>query len=151
MSVAVALPEGAPWGSANPEAAENCGSCHFGYDPVTEADAIAIEGLPDRAVPGQSYELQVDFHDPEAVVAGIQLLATAGEFSADAGDIEYLGAAIRSVKARHADAGFRWALTWTAPDEPGAGVVIYVAAVGGNDDLSPFGDRAYFRAFATSL
>lgn len=151
LSVAVALPEGAPWGSANPGAAENCGSCHFGYDPVTESDAIVIKGLPDRAVAGESYELQVNFHDPEAIVAGFQLLATAGGFSADSGDIEYLGAAVRSVKARHADAGFRWTLTWTAPDEPVARIVIYVAAVGGNDDLSPFGDRAYFRSFETSL
>ncbi len=85
------------------------------------------------------------------MVAGFQLLATGGEFTADSGDIEYLGAAVRSVEARHADAGFRWTLTWTAPDVPGATVVIHLAAVGGNDDLSPFGDRAFFRSFETTL
>jgi hypothetical protein len=150
-SVALALPEGAPWGAANPDAAEHCGSCHFGYDPVRDSDALDIEGLPAKSVPGETYELRVSFSDPEAVVAGFQLLSSDGEFKADSDDIEYMGAAVRSTRAKHAGGGFGWTLTWTAPDTPGARIIIYVAAVGGNDDLSPFGDRAYFRTFETML
>lgn len=150
-SAAFAFPEGAPWGAANPDAEQHCGSCHFGYDATLNSNAISISGLPEVATPGRVYELQVSFADAEAAVAGFQSLATAGEFQAETGDIEYLGAAIRSTKPALADTGFHWTLSWTAPDMPGARVVIYVAVVAGNDDLSPFGDRAFFRAFETRL
>ncbi|MED5462375.1 MAG: choice-of-anchor V domain-containing protein [Pseudomonadota bacterium] len=150
-STAVALPEGSPWGSANPQAAEHCGTCHFGYDAETDAEALVLRGLPEKPVPGKTYELQIIFDDPEAIVAGFQLLASDGEFKANTGNIEYLGAAIRSTRAWHADEGFSWTLSWIAPEAPSVAVPIYIAAVGGNDDLSPFGDRAFFRTYETSL
>lgn len=150
-SVAVALPDGAPWGSANPQASEHCGSCHFGYDAETDSAALRISGIPALATPGKTYELEIGFSDPAAVVAGFQLLATAGEFAATAEHIEYLGAAVRSTRSFGGDGAFSWTVSWTAPESPGAQITIYVAAVGGNDDLSPFGDRAYFRSFETSL
>jgi hypothetical protein len=78
-------------------------------------------------------------------------LATAGEFQARESTIEFLGAAIRSTQPASADAGFNWTLTWTAPDAPETHVTIYMAVVGGNDDLSPFGDRAFFRTFEIGL
>lgn len=151
IRAALAFPEGAPWGAANPDADENCGTCHFGHDATLDANALSVEGLPETAVPGATYELEISFDDAEAVIAGFQLLATDGEFHADGGDIEYLGAAIRSTKPSPADAGFNWSLNWIAPDKPGARVTIYVAVVAGNDDLSPFGDRAFFRTFETRL
>jgi len=151
MSAAVAFPEGAPWGAANPDAAEHCGSCHFGYDATLDSNTISIIGLPEVAIPGQAYELQVSFDDAEAVIAGFQSLATAGEFQSETADIEYLGAAIRSTKPAPAGTGFQWTLTWTAPELSDARVIIYVAVVAGNDDLSPFGDRAFFRTFETRL
>lgn len=151
MSAAFAFPEGAPWGAANPDADEHCGSCHFGYDATLDSTSIFLNGLPDVVVPGKTYELRVTFADDEAAIAGFQSLATGGEFSADDEDIEYLGAAIRSTNPSPADTGFQWTLSWTAPEAPDARVIIYVAVVGGNDDLSPFGDRAFFRAFETQL
>ena len=151
MSAALAFPEGAPWGAADPDADEHCGSCHFGYDATLDAINITIKGLPETAAPGQTYELQVSFADSEAAIAGFQSLATSGEFYAENGNIEYFGAAIRSTKPSPADAGFDWTLSWTAPEAPGAAVIIYVAVVAGNDDLSPFGDRAFFRAFEIDL
>ena len=150
-SAAFTLPEGSPWGSANPQAAEHCGTCHFGYDAETDAEALVLRGLPEKPVPGKTYELQIIFDDPEAIVAGFQLLASDGEFKANTGNIEYLGAAIRSTRAWHADEGFSWTLSWIAPEAPSVAVTIYIAAVGGNDDLSPFGDRAFFRTYETSL
>ena len=150
-SAAFALPEGAPWGSANPDAAEHCGSCHFGYDAEFDSEALTVEGLPKKAVPGESYTLEIRFDDPEAVVAGFQLLATSGGFTGQSEDVEYLGSAVRSTRAFHADSGFEWTLSWIAPDVPGASVTIYVAAVGGNDDLSPFGDRSFFKTIETAL
>ena len=151
MSAAIAFPEGAPWGAANPDADENCGTCHFGYDATINAQSISVRGLPEAAVPGETYKLEISFADDEAVIAGFQLLATDGDFHVDGGDIEYLGAAIRSTKPSTADDGFNWLLSWTAPDNPGERVIIYVAVVAGNDDLSPFGDRAFFRTFKTRL
>ena len=150
-SAAIALPEGSPWGSANPQASEHCGSCHFGYDAEFDSAALSVQGLPVTAAPGETYDLDISFSDPDAVVAGIQLLATAGEFSARTEDIEFLGSAVRTTRSFHVEAGFDWTVSWTAPDEPGSLITIYVAAVGGNDDLSPFGDRAFFRSFETSL
>ena len=46
LSDARALPDGAPWGAANPAADQNCAACHFSVDPVLASDDVVIRGLP---------------------------------------------------------------------------------------------------------
>lgn len=154
--VGLAYPEGAPWGASDPDAAENCESCHFDYPPVRASAALTVEGLPGKATPGKTYRLKVRFSETDAVIAGFQMIAKvaddpAGEFESAQPMVEYVGAAIRSTEPLPASGSFEWVMTWTAPDNPGATVTVFVAAMRANDDGSPFGDQAHFRRFIVEL
>ena len=150
-----AFPEGAPWGAADPDSIDNCSNCHFDNAAIHDSPALSIVGLPERPKPGESYELTIHFDDPDAVIAGFQMLASAanppGTFATAAANLEYIGAAVRSTEPRPNDNGVRWQLTWTAPETPGTDVTFFIAAMGANDDGSPFGDRVHFRTFHVSM
>lgn len=145
----LAYPEGAPWGAADPGAAENCGSCHYDYDPLFDSPTLSIEGLPEAVEPRKVYDLVVRLADVDAAVAGFQLLAvaTAGEagaFRSDDETVEALGAASRSVRPATLRDGASWTLTWRAPDEVQAPLQLYLAVSAANDDQSPFGDTIHY-------
>ena len=150
VSTVLAYPDGAPWGSADPQAAENCGTCHFGAQPVLDSEAISVNGLPDRLEPGASYDLEVVFEDPAMAVAGFQMFAVAagqeaGAFEASIDDVEIIGAAIRSIAPVKAAGAVSWALRWSASDTLPGQATIHIAATAGNDDGSPLGDVVHFR------
>lgn len=146
-----AYPEGAPWGSANPAAAETCGSCHYDYEPVADSSSLVLDGIPDTVVAGEAYELTLHFDSPDARISGFQIVADAGErsagrFETDRNDIESTGSASRSIRPQPAADDFVWPLRWRAPREPGE-VTLYAAASSANDDQSPFGDTIHYRQF----
>lgn len=147
-----AYPEGAPWGAANPDASESCGSCHYDYTPQPDSSALSIAGLPRSVAPGQEYEFIVRFADDAAIVSGFQLLASAGDadagvFRADSDAIEAIGAASRSTKPLKSDGCVSWRLSWRAPEAIDEPIVLYLAASAANDDQSPFGDTIHYRSF----
>lgn len=149
---ALAYPEGAPWGAANPDASESCGSCHYDYRPQRDSSALSIAGLPRSVTPGQDYEFVVRFADDAAIVSGFQLLASAGDadagvFRAESDAIEAIGAASRSTKLSKSDGCVSWRLSWRAPDRVEQPIVLYLAASSANDDQSPFGDTIHYRSF----
>jgi len=156
---AAAYPEGAPWGAANPAAKESCASCHYDYDPVADSVSIQLEGLPAAVEPASEHAFILRFVDPQAAVSGFQLLATsaetpaapAGQFLADAKDIETIGGAARSTATRDAQQGFVWQVTWRAPADASGDLVMYVAASAANDDQSPFGDTIHYRRFPLTV
>ena len=151
-----AYPEGAPWGASNPDAEQNCASCHFDYDAVRGSAALTIEGLPERPEPGKRYALTIRFDDPAQEIAGFQMIAiadpgSAGRFVSTMPNIEYVGAAIRSTDPISNDSGAAWQLEWTAPDSAGAVITFFLAVTGSNDDGSPFGDQIHFRSFELEM
>lgn len=154
---AAAYPEGAPWGAANPDARESCGSCHYGYEPVRDSAAISIDGLPDRPVTGERYRLTIRFAPEEAAVAGFQLIAAApegaeaGRLESEAAGIEAAGDAARSTEPVAVDPDAAWEVTWRAPDRLPRMITFYLAASAANDDLSPFGDRIHYRSVTTCI
>ena len=155
-ALAVAYPEGAPWGAADPDAPENCATCHFDYDARLDSTQVGIGGLPDTPSPGQTYEFVIRFSDPDAAVAGFQLLARsgdgdAGRFASDESAIEIGESGIRSTDPSINDNGVVWRLSWTAPELPGATIRFFLAVTGSNDDGSPFGDQIHFRSFSIEL
>ena len=152
----VAYPEGAPWGAADPDAAENCSTCHFDHDAKLDSASISVEGLPAKPAAGQTCELVIRFADAGAAVAGFQLLAravdgTAGTFSSEDTDIETGESGIRSTSPSNNKNGVAWRITWTAPHTPGATIRFFLAVTGSNDDGSPFGDQVHFRSFSIVL
>lgn len=149
-----AFPEGAPWGAADPRAERNCGTCHFESDPVMESGRLAITGLPARVEPGAAYDLVIALRDPDAVIAGFQLIASAvgqpaGAFIVDGTGIEVepFGAAVRSTTPLSATDGLSWSLRWRAPSKMESDIVFHAAASAANDDGSPFGDIIHFRSY----
>jgi hypothetical protein len=153
-ATALAYPEGAPWGAANPAAAENCASCHFDYDAVLDSPGLTIRGLPGTATPGETYTLVIRCELPGAVTAGFQLVAIGGDdagvFSTDSEHVELAGAAIRSTMPATVDGAIEWLVQWTAPERE-APVRIFLAVMATNDDGSPFGDTAHFRTFDVAM
>jgi hypothetical protein len=134
-----------------------CHACHADY-PLNGGGALAIEGAPATYEPGRSYELRVVLRHPELRTAGFQLAA---RFAAGPGEGTQAGtlrvggedAIVASIGgiayAQHTKAGTAvtgpgeriWQVTWTAPAQPSADIVLHLAANAANDDLSEFGDR----------
>jgi hypothetical protein len=156
MGAAHAYPEGAPWGAANPDAAENCSTCHFDYDAVRESKALSIEGIPEHPVAGETYSLSITLMNSSAATAGFQVLATAedgdaGTFSTSADDMEIDGSGIRSTHPSISDFGASWTFDWTAPPQTNTKIMFFIAVMASNDDGSPFGDQAHFLALSIDL
>ena len=156
MGAAMAFPDGAPWGAADPAAPDHCANCHFDSDALSDSEALTINGLPPRAEPGGRYRLTVVLTDPDAVIAGFQMIATAddgpgGSFSSDLSSVETAGSAIRSVEPVIVDADARWTLEWHVPGDGRGMVVFHVAATAANHDGSPFGDQVHYRSYAVEI
>jgi hypothetical protein len=167
---AVASPQGADWTAI--DHAAGCGSCHLGSPDPTDSPAIAIEGLPERAIPGKAYTLQIVVTDPALQIAGFMLAVTsagtpsgapasgdtatthanvdvpAGTLANADATSETLDARARSTRAGAlppAPGAMRWTLVWTAPPALAGPIHFELWANAGNDDLSPLGDRLHHR------
>ena len=114
---AFAYPEGAPWGAADPNAEENCTTCHFDNEAVQNSSELTVEGLPDELAPDTTYELTVTFDNLEGVAAGFQLIAwgddpNTGNFMSEADNTETVGSAIRSTSPIVKEGSVSWTLRW---------------------------------------
>jgi hypothetical protein len=143
---------------------DSCAACHAGAAPNDAAGKLALEGLPDRLEPGATYPLEVTLSYPGMAVGGFQLAFRNGDRS-QAGRIAIPAAeesrvaileergvqfAQHKLAAEPADGDtLRWALTWTAPDAPGA-VTAHVSAVAGDGDESQAGDYVFTLEAAAS-
>ena len=147
-----AFPDGAPWGAADPDATENCGTCHFDGEPARDSKALAVSGLPENLSADTLYDLVVTFENPGGVAAGFQMIAwaghsPAGQFTPQATDLETVGAAVRSTEPTRSDGPVSWAVRWRTPATIDSTVRIHVAATAANDDQSPLGDSIHFRSY----
>ncbi|MEO1251038.1 MAG: choice-of-anchor V domain-containing protein [Pseudomonadota bacterium] len=143
-----AFPDGAPWGSADPDSFSSCASCHFDHEPVGRSPDIMLKGLPEIATPGETYPLDLVFAANGAASAGFVLSASSGTFDADRPDLETRNGEARSIEPAPADAMMQWPLIWRADIDEGAATVVFHAAVNGaNGDQSAFGDAVHFRKF----
>lgn len=145
---ASANPEGAPWGSANPAAVQNCASCHFDYEAAADSELLSLDGLPAKVSGGVRYELTLSLAASDATVAGFMLAVSAGSFAVNGGErIEAKHAEARSTAPIAAGKGAEWRIMWIAPEGLSGEVIFHAAINGANDDASPFGDIVHFRTF----
>lgn len=147
-----AYPEGAPWGSANPDVVEHCASCHFGAEPVHASPVLRVTGLPEQLKADREYELTVIFEPSQAVGSGFQMIAwaeehEAGEFEALQSDLESIGTAIRSTAPSMDNTPATWRLRWRTPAALPPELHIHVAASAANLDQSPLGDTIHYRSY----
>lgn len=141
-----AHPDGAPWGSADPAATENCASCHFDQAAIKNAGAISLEGLPAEPTPRRAYDLMLRFTPFEEGVAGFLLSTSAGFFVTTAGGLEAQGREVRSNQAMPLTGAIEWRVTWVSPQEDTL-AIFHAAVNAANNDASPFGDQVYFQRF----
>jgi hypothetical protein len=152
VAPAAGAPDGAEWETAADPM--GCSSCHFDSPPPT-AEALRIEGLPERIEPGRTYSLTLVLSDPALRNAGFMLSVTsqddpAGELRAADAGTETQGALARQTRAGSVPmkpGSSRWQLDWTAPASLDSPVVFDLWANAGNDDLSPFGDTLHHRVW----
>ncbi len=151
---ALAYPDGAPWGSADPSAATTCAGCHNDFAPVRDSDALNIVGLPPTLIAGQTYALDVNFVQTDAARSGFQLLVvpvTHGSVTSESDDTDTSSNGARSiaVKAPGANGRFSWPVTLTATT---AGELrLLVAASQANNDQSSLGDQIHYREYRLAV
>ena len=151
--------EGAPAGFSGGFTEQSCDACHFHAAPNSGPGRLAIDGVPDRFVAGESYKVTISLTQPGMKLAGFQLTsrftddgAQAGrlatESSADAriavdtqAPVHYAGQRREGAALVEPDLN-RWTLIWTAPSSTRA-VVFHVAANGANGDERADGDYVY--------
>lgn len=102
---------------------------------------------------GRRYALTILLRDPAALTAGFMLGVSSG--TAPAGELRAVDerSEVRGARARQTRAGYlptvpgeaRWELVWTAPATIEAPIRFDLWGNAGNDDLSPLGDRVYYR------
>lgn len=161
-------PENPPLAHTGGFGEPTCHACHFEAEPVADASAITVHGLPHEFVPGARYALEVRFAVPGMRRAGFQLairFAEGDSAGKQAGSLTATGDratvavpdadSLPSVAyAHHTRPGTSlvspdsaaWRLEWTAPARAGA-VAVHVAANAANDDASEFGDRIHLRSY----
>ena len=152
-TLALAYPEGAPWGAADSSASEHCSSCHWERDAVPQSEAIVLQGLPATLPAGEQYSLQLSLEGTTFEVSGFQVIAlmergTAGTFTAGDDDAETSvhGTAIRSTAGRPSEEGsVKWRFDWRAPIGKLESITFLIAASAANNDQSPFGDQIHYR------
>lgn len=156
LNAALAFPDGAPWGAANPAVEQHCATCHFGTEPIYDSGFLRIEGLPSRPTGSATYRMLIVFDDASAVTAGFQLIAQAandhaGVLTSPESNTEHLGPAIRSTAPKRNDDGITWQIEWQAPAELRSSISFYLAASAANDDGSPFGDTIHYHNYVLTI
>jgi len=150
-----AYPDGAPWESADPKAAQNCASCHYSENPVESSEAILVTRLPSVIERGKTYSLNLALVHSSHASMGFLVSASRGTFSGIEDEaIEVLGGMARSMAPKSAtdEVGY-WMLEWEAPFglNPGEVVSLYIAINAANDDMSPFGDVIHYRTIMMTV
>ena len=152
-----AYPRGAPPGVTGGFGEPTCQLCHFGGALNEPGGSLAIDGLPERYTPGETYRLIIRLRRGEMGAAGFQLSARtaagaqAGELAAG-GMQTQVEAGTGGVRyAGHAEAGSsptapgaaEWTVEWTAPARAAGPIQFHAAANAGDGDNSPLGDYVY--------
>lgn len=164
----LAFVDGPPVGVTGGFGEHSCRQCHFDNDLNAPGGSIAITGLPESFAPGERYPLTVTLTREQLDAGGFQLAARFAGGERDglqAGDLapadersNVLRDGRRAILyAQHTRAGTKptaggkaeWRVTWTAPQTAGK-VVLNVAAVAADGDLSSFGDHVYIRELTTT-
>jgi hypothetical protein len=151
------FPQGAPPGTTGGFGEPTCIQCHFDGELNEAGGSLAIDGLPERYTPGETYRLIVRLRRADTGAAGFQLSAR----TADGAQAGVLAAPDRRTQvqpgtggvqyAGHTEAGSdpaapgvgEWVVQWTAPAAASGAVTFHAAGNAANGDRSQFGDHVY--------
>ncbi len=151
--------DGAPPGFAGGFTEQSCDACHFHAAPNSGPGLLAIDGVPDRFVAGESYKVAISLMQPGMKLAGFQLTSRFKDDGSQAGALATESPADARIKIETQSgvhyAGQRregatlvepnattWTMIWTAPSTIRT-VVFHVAANAANGDERADGDYVY--------
>ena len=152
-----AYPHGAPPGTTGGFGEPDCRQCHFGAELNEAGGSLAVDGLPSRYMPGETYRLIVRLRRGELGAAGFQLAARtaagaqAGRLAADDArtrvqedpcGVQYAGHTTAGSAVASSDST-AWTVQWTAPSAAAGPVTFSAAANAADGDASPLGDYVY--------
>jgi hypothetical protein len=150
-------PRGAPPGMTGGFGEPTCVLCHFGGALNEPGGSLAIDGLPERYTPGETYRLIVRLRRGEMGAAGFQLsartaagaqagvLASAGmqtQVQAGAGGVQYAGHS-EAGSGPTAPGAAEWPVEWTAPARGAGPIQLHASANVADGDNSALGDHVY--------
>jgi hypothetical protein len=152
-----AYPHGAPPGTTGGFGEPTCQQCHFGAGLNEAGGTLALDGVPGRYTPGETYRLVVRLRRAWLGAAGFQLAARTAD-GAQAGTlapddprtqvqpgprgVQYAGHTVAGSAAPSPDSA-AWTVDWTAPPAGTGPVTLSAAANAADGDRSPLGDYVY--------
>ena len=159
--------------SAGPPVAKNggfggatCVECHNSFVENEGKGELTLTGVPDVYVPGDKYDLTVEFVEEGMKKGGFELSARFAEGDAagtKAGSLTPSDARVQVFPDRRAqmmtpyamhtlesgvapeDGRLSWSVQWTAPEVGNGPVAFNLAANAGNGDQTPTGDYVYVK------
>lgn len=137
-----------------------CAACHISYSPRRDSDAWALQGLPERYGPGETYVLTLSLEDEWMSVAGFQAAvryADGDREGESAGVLVPIGDHVTVIReggvsyAHQTEDGAvlaapgrtSWSFEWRAPSMDAGTVLLHATANAGNGDNSPLEDQVY--------
>lgn len=145
---------------------QTCHSCHFDYDLNQEGGSLAVQGIGEAYIPGNSYEITVTVESEQLEIGGFQMTARfedgtqAGSFEWEGNrlmftpnvsdTIQYLQHSIAGTSAT-GEQEVSWNFLWQLPEDGEGPVIFNIAANAGNFDDSSFGDWIYVRTDSISV
>ncbi|OLE83197.1 MAG: hypothetical protein AUF76_07105 [Acidobacteria bacterium 13_1_20CM_2_65_9] len=144
---------------------QSCHLCHLDNPVNAPGGTLALAGVPQSYVPGQTYELTVSlarggmrrggFEIAARFAGGKQKGRQAGSWKVPDARLQLIpGAVDKSLTfvqhnlmgSRSATPGANaWTIEWTAPSAAAGPVQFNIAANASNDDDSPLGDYIYLK------
>lgn len=158
-----ALSAGPPLETTGAPGEATCNRCHHTYPINSGLGGVDLDGLPDRYVPGQTYQFRVRVFDPNMRAWGFQITSltendeAAGVFQSFLDQTwQALGPSIGLGRnyAQHTKVGTypgqtggaEWVLNWRAPSMDVGPVRFYVCGNATNNDHTDFYDYVYSKS-----
>lgn len=157
---ALAFTGGPPDARTNAPGETTCTDCHGTFPLNSGSGMLALTGLPERYIPGETYDLSLTLSDPDAARWGFELtiledggsstgaitVTDDGTQTSTTGDRDYLKHNVFGVYPGTTGSA-SWVFQWTAPAEGTGAVNLYAVGNAANNDFLMTDDRIYATSF----
>jgi hypothetical protein len=145
--------------------------CHGDFELNSGDGEIIIKGLPEKYVPGETYDIVISMTQDKKKAWGFQATVASadakpvGQLMADDSpaiqkidtkayarfsELEFLTHTSKGTRGPKTGISPEWAFQWQAPAEAEGVANVYVALNAGNGNKKKTGDYVYTRSFAIS-
>lgn len=152
-----------PLGFSGGPGDQNCTACHNSFPLNSGKGSLILSGIPFEFQPGETYNLTLTIQDPDAQRWGFEVVAV-NDKGQNVGKLSITQDTFTELRSNNGRdyivptiAGnftgqketASWQFNWIAPTQ--GSVVFYFAAVAGDLDATPRGDRVYTSSMSSRL